>query len=135
MDTLLIIRDSVAVLSNKATLVCHPCMKESETCENDVITVGIICGTLLIIAFIALVLFFNWKICKLKALQKNVTEKETLEQKNREWKQQADFKNMLLNLQKDNAEIRRDEHGNVVEKYKPEEYNAYKEQLEKLIAK
>lgn len=57
----MIIRDSVAMCVNKTAATCQPCVKEAETCCNDVVIVGIVCVTILLLAIISVFAFLKWK--------------------------------------------------------------------------
>lgn len=81
MDTLLIIRDSVAVVTNKATMNCQPCIKEAATNDKDLIFVGIICATILIISLYVIFRYFKWKDDERNA--KNTAKNKKIEQKER----------------------------------------------------
>lgn len=96
MDTLVIIRDSVAVMANKTALVCQPCVNDAETKINDVIIVLIICASILIIAIYAIKRYFKWKDDERNARKESENEKTEQERTNRIEKQQADLKAKLL---------------------------------------
>jgi hypothetical protein len=96
MDTIMIIRDSVACCINNTAEMSQPCMKEVGNSCNDVAIVGIICGTILFLAIIAVVAYFIQKGCERKA-QKNVAEKKREQEiKDRKEKQKADLQSKLL---------------------------------------
>ena len=61
MDTILIIRDSVACCVNKTAEICQPCIKEVGASWQDVVFVGIICAAILIIALFAICKYYNDK--------------------------------------------------------------------------
>lgn len=61
MDTIMIIRDSVAMCVNKTVEICQPCVKETGTCWQDIVIVGIVCVAIASIAIYAVYRYFKWK--------------------------------------------------------------------------
>lgn len=53
--------DSVATCVKGTAATCQPCVKDAGTCCNDVIITGIICGTILLLAIIAVCAYFRLK--------------------------------------------------------------------------
>lgn len=76
MDTIMIIRDSVAMCVNKTAEIYQPCVQESDISWQAVLLVGIICAT-----FIILVVFIVNKVIAYKACKhaEEVKHKEALE--------------------------------------------------------
>lgn len=102
MDTIMIIRDTVATCVNKTAAICPYCARGSETSDNDVVIVMAICGTILIISF-----FITFKYFKLKADERATmkeVEKEKRDQaaKDRKEEKKAKLQNDLLSFLKDN---------------------------------
>lgn len=135
MDTILIIRDSVASCVNKTAEICKPCAKEAETNWLDVLIVGIICATIIIIVIKVTCRYFKLREAEREAQQKVAGNKRNNEIDDREWKQMADLKDRLLSLQKDCAEIKYDDHGNPCPKYEDNAYKDYRNTLVKMINK
>lgn len=88
MDTL-IIRDSVAIVTDKATFTCQPCVKEI-LAFNEVIIVTVICMTVIIIALCAIFRYFKWKDDVRNAIKAAEEKKREFEEKDRGTKKQAD---------------------------------------------
>lgn len=61
MDTIMIIRDSVATCIKGTAATCQPCMKMTETSWLDVAVVGLVCLAVAVIAIYAIYRFFKWK--------------------------------------------------------------------------
>lgn len=61
MDTIMIIRDSVATCVKGMAATCQPCAKDAGACCNDVIIAGIICLTILLLAIIAVFTYLKAK--------------------------------------------------------------------------
>ena len=72
MDTIMIIRDSVATCLKETAEICQPCIKESTECCSDVIIVGIICITILLLAIITVFAYFKQKADERKLLESQV---------------------------------------------------------------
>ena len=133
MDTIMIIRDSVATCVNKMATICQPCVKEPDTNWQDVII-----WVTLFIAFAYVVRYgikqyFIWKKAERAANDAITNAKREQDKNDRDWKQKADLKNKLLDIQKDHAEIKRDEHGNLYKKYDDSAYAKYEKTLKALI--
>ena len=108
MDTIMIICDSVAMCVKKAADVCQPSVKDYGTNNNDIIIVAIICGTILIIAIVAIMRFFKWKDDERKANGGETSaEKDAREKKERAEKKSADMN--AYNLSKKDHELKRKE--------------------------
>lgn len=69
MDTTMIVCDSVAKCVNKMAGICQHCVKGTETSNNDVTIVLIICGTILLLAIIVVLMYFLLKLNERKALK------------------------------------------------------------------
>ena len=85
MDTTMIVCDSVAKCVNKTAGICQHCIKGTETSNNDVAIVLIICGTILLLAIIVALMYFLLKLNEQKALQtsaKNADEDSGSKKKN-----------------------------------------------------
>ena len=85
MDTTMIVCDSVAKCVNKTDGICQHCIKGTETSNNDVAIVLIICGTILLLAIIVALMYFLLKLNEQKALQpsaKNADEDSGSKKKN-----------------------------------------------------
>ena len=61
MDTLIVLRDSVAFVGEKASIVCQPCIKEVGTTWLDVGIVGFICAAIAVIVCYGSYRYFKWK--------------------------------------------------------------------------
>lgn len=133
MDTILIIRDSVAMCLNKTAEICQPCVNETGTNWQDILIVVAICMTIAIIAISICNRYFKWKDDERDALIKADEEKRKNEEKDRERKQKTDLKDKLLNYYK-NRQIKdkKDDKGNVIV-YDEDSCNKYVEQLTKMI--
>jgi uncharacterized protein YxeA len=99
MDTIMIIRDSVATCVNKTAEMCQPCVKGVGNSYNDVVIVGIICGAILLLAIIAVVAYFKQKSYERKALEETFSKKQDEEKENRENKKKADVDSYEQNKQ------------------------------------
>lgn len=133
MDTIMIIRDSVAMCVNKMAATCQPCVKVVETNWQDILIVVTICMAIAIIAISICNRYFKWKDDERNALIKADEEKRKNEEKDREWKQKVDLMNKLLDLQKNHAEIKRDEHGNQIKRHDDSAYAKYEQTLRTLV--
>lgn len=133
MDTILIIRDSVASCVNKTTEICQPCVKEVGTSWPDLAIVVTICVTLLVIVCYAIRRYFQWKDDERKAHEIAVDNKRKYENEDRKLKQKADLEEKLLSHLKDLAEIKMDEDGKEIPKYNAEASKVYKEMLDQMI--
>ena len=108
MDTIMIICDSVACCMGKTAEICQPCVNEAGANDNDMIIVAIICGTILVIAIVAIMRFFKWKDDERKANGGETSaEKVVREQKECTEKQSADEK--AYDLKKKDHELKRRE--------------------------
>lgn len=116
MDTIMIIRDSVACCINNTAEMSQPCMKEVGNSYNDVAIVGIICGTILLLAIIAVVTYFKQKSNERKALEEAASKKQDEEKKYRENKKNADVDSFKQNKQ-DHKLKRREELENRLHSY------------------
>ena len=133
MDTIIIIRDSVATCVNKMATICQPCVKEPDTNWQDVII-----WVTLFVAFAYVVRYgikqyFIWKKAE-RAANDDITKAKREQEKNdRDWKQKSDLMDKLLDLQKNYAEIKRDEHGNQVKRYDDSAFVKYEKTLKTLV--
>lgn len=91
MDTIMIIRDSVACCMRKTAEICQPCVKEAGASCNDVTIVSIVCGTILLLAIIAAFTYLIQKGCERNAQKTAAEEKRKYEEKDRADKKQADL--------------------------------------------
>ncbi len=136
MDTIKIICDSVATCMNSVANGCQPMVKVAETSCVDVEIVNIICNTIQTIALYALVCFFIFKVsrCIISCFKQYIKRRQ--EKADREWKQNTDYITRLLDLQKDYAEIKYDEDGEVKkDKYDKDKYEVYYDYLNSIIIK
>lgn len=136
MDTIMIIRDSVAMCVNKMAATCQPCVKDSGTNWQDVIIWVTLFLALAYVIRYGIKQYFKWKNVEKEAENKNTIAKRKNDENDRDWKQKTDLKNKLLDLQKDHAEIKRDEHGNldtVNKRYDESAYAEYEKTLKTLI--
>ena len=92
MDTILIIRDSVASCVKKTAEICQPCVKEAETNCLDVVIVFIICFAITAIAIYAIRRYFKWKDDERSALDNAAQQKRSNDEADRKSKQEADTK-------------------------------------------
>lgn len=130
MDSTTTICDSVATCVNKTAEICQHCVKEVTTSWQDVVMTGLEYAFILCLAYLLLNSFLKWWT------QRFLTKtKRNHEMEDRKLKQKADLQDKLLSFQKDCAEIKRDDHGNICPKYKYEDsaYKDYKNTLVKLI--
>lgn len=91
MDTIMIIRDSVATCVNETAAICQPCVKEAETNWQDVLIVVAIC---MVFAFIAISIcnrYFKWKDDERTAIANAATIKRKNEEDDRNSKIGADL--------------------------------------------
>ena len=100
MDTLLVIRDSVATCVNKTDTICQSCVKEAETTWQDVSIALIICLTIMIIALYAIYKYFKSKKEERDASQTAAKMKRDNDVEDRQWK---------LNVDKEAHELKRKE--------------------------
>lgn len=133
MDTILVIRDSVACCVRKTAEICQPCVKEAETNCLDVAIVFIICVAIALVAIYAIRRYFKWKDDERKALETAADNKRKYEMEDRKLKQKADLEDKLLSHLKDGAEIKRDEDGNEIAKFNPEASKEYTKVLNQMI--
>ena len=133
MDTIIVIRDSVACCVSKTAEICQPCVKEAETNWLDFAIVVVICITLVSICCYAISRYFQWKDDERKALETAAEKKRKYEMEDRKSKQKADLEDKLLSHLKDNAEIKRDEDGNEITKFNPEASKEYTKVLNQMI--
>lgn len=135
MDSTMTICDSVTTCVNKTAEICQHCAKEAETNWLDVLIIGIICATIVIIVLNVTCRYLKLKNAELEAQQKVAENKRKNEIDDRKFKQKVDLQDKLLSFQKDCAEIKRDDHGNLCPKYKYEDSACkdYRNTLIKLI--
>lgn len=133
MDSTMITCDTVATCVRKTAEICQPCVKQAETNWLDVLIVGIICATIVIIVLIITCRYLKFKAAEREAQQKATEDKRKKEIDDRKWKHLADLKDKLLSLQKDCAEIKLDDYGNRCHKYEEKAYNDYRNTLVQLI--
>lgn len=122
MDTIMIIRDSVATCMNKTVATCQPCVKEAGTTWQDVSIVFLVCLTLLIIALYAICNYYKCKKNEREASAVSAKMKRDNDVEDRKWKLRVDLKDKMLrhleSLIFDTYEI---EEENVVENITQEE--------------
>lgn len=133
MDTIIVIRDSVACCVSKTAEICQPCVREVGSSWSDFAIVVIICITLVIISCYAISRYFQWKDDERKALETAAEKKRKYEMEDRKSKQKADLEDKLLSHLKDSAEIKRDEDGNEIAKFNPEASKEYTKVLNQMI--
>ena len=128
MDTILIIRDSVATCVNKTTEICPPCMKVTDSFWSEIFSKSVLYITILLIAYWILKGFFNW-IIQMSLLI--IKRKDDVG--DRRWKQKADLQDKLLNYYKDRLiKDKKDDKGNVI-MFDDDNCKKYVEQLTNLI--
>lgn len=110
MDTILIIRDSVAMCVNKTAEICQPCVNNAGTTWQDVAIVLLICLTLLIIALCALCNYFKWKKYERVASAEAAKEKRNNDVEDRQWKLSVDKEAHVLKRKED-----KEDHDNKLE--------------------
>ncbi len=93
MDTLLVLRDSVAFVGGKASIICQPSVQEFGCNWHEVIIVGTICLTILIIALYGITVYFRWKNKKFEEPKNNV--KVEIDNKPTETPEKIKFKQEL----------------------------------------
>ena len=133
MDTILIIRDTVACCVMKTADNCQPCVKEVGTTWPDFAIVVTICVTLLIIVCYAIGRYFQWKDDERKALETAADNKRKYENEDRKLKQRADLEDKMLSHLKELAEIKRDEDGNEISIFNEGGSKKYTEMLDQMI--
>lgn len=133
MDTIIVIRDSVACCVSKTAEICQPCVREVGSSWSDFAIVVIICITLVIISCYAISRYFQWKDDERKAFETAADKKRKYEMEDRKSKQRADLEDKLLSHLKDSAEIKRDEDGNEIAKFNPEASKEYTKLLNQMI--
>lgn len=97
MDSTMITCDSVATCVNKMTTTCQSCVKGTEINWLDVVVVGIICGTILLLAIIAVVAYFIHMDKERKALEEAAIIKKEEEKNSLDNKQKADADSLKQN--------------------------------------
>ena len=133
MDTILIIRDSVAMCVNKTAEVCQPCVKENGTNWQDVIIWVTLFVVFAYIARYCIKQYFKWKKDERVMSVDEAKEKKENEEFDRKWKQKTDMKDKLLNYYKERQiKDKKDDKGNVIV-YDEDNCNKYVEQLTKMI--
>ena len=133
MDTIIVIRDSVACCVSKTAEICQPCVRKVGSSWSDFAIVVIICITLVIISCYAISRYFQWKDDERKAFETAAEKKRKYEMEDRKSKQRADLEDKLLSHLKDSAEIKRDEDGNEIAKFNPEASKEYTKLLNQMI--
>ena len=133
MDTIIVIRDSVACCVSKTAEIGQPCVREVGSSWSDFAIVVIICITLVIISCYAISRYFQWKDDERKAFETAAEKKRKYEMEERKSKQRADLEDKLLSHLKDSAEIKRDEDGNEIAKFNPEASKEYTKLLNQMI--
>ena len=133
MDTIIVIRDSVACCVSKTAEICQPCVREVGSSWSDFAIVVIICITLVIISCYAISRYFQWKDDERKAFETATDKKRKYEMEDRKSKQRADLEDKLLSHLKDSAEIKRDEDGNEIPKFDKEASKNYMERLDQML--
>lgn len=132
MDTILIIRDSVASCVNKTAEICQPCVKETGTNCLDVVIVFIICVAIAVIAIYAIRRYFKWKDDERSALANATQQKRSYDEADRIFKQGADTKAREQN--KEDHEQKKNEEKQAHELKRKEDIQDYllkrKEELE-----
>lgn len=128
MDTIMIIRDSVACCINNTAEMSQPCVKEVGTSWQEVVMTGLEYAFILCLVYLLLKGFLKWRgqMFLTKTKRKHELEDRILKQK-------ADLKDKLLGHLKDCAEIKRDEEGNEIHKFDSDASNAYIEMLNQMI--
>lgn len=100
MDTIMIIRDSVATCVKGTAEVFQPCKATGTKWEN-VFIVGIICFTVLVIAVVAICSYYAWKNNERKVQKEAEERKWTHEKEERELRINTDKVNYETKLVKD----------------------------------
>lgn len=84
----MIIRDSTATCTEETTEICQPCVEDFSPHLTTMITVGIICATIIIIA----ILVYKYK--KLKLLENSAEVKRNQDSEERKLKQETDLRSL-----------------------------------------
>lgn len=100
MDTIMIIRDSVATCVKGTAETCQACVKEVETTWQDVAIVFLICLTLLIIALYAICKYYKCKKDERDASTDTAMKERDNDMEDREWR---------INIDKETHELKRKE--------------------------
>lgn len=128
MDTIMIIRDSVATCVNKTAEICQPCLKEAGTAWQDVVLQGILYAMILCLAYWVSSGFFKWL-----NQRSTMKAKAFLEKNNCERKQMSDLQDKLLSYYKDRLiKDKKDDKGNVIV-YDEDNCKEYVELLSNMI--
>ena len=91
MDTIMILRDSVATFMKGTADICQPCVKEAGTNCQDVSTVFILCFAIAVVAIYAIRRYFKWKNDEMAAIATAAQQKRSNEEADRKLKQEADI--------------------------------------------
>ena len=128
MDTIMIIRDSVATCVYKTAITCQPCVKEAGTTWQDVAIVFLICSTLVIIALYAICRYYRCKKDESDASVALAKVKRDNDVKDREWKLRVDKEAHELKRkeEKEDHELKRNEEKEDHEKKLEEEQKAHR---------
>lgn len=89
MDTIMIIRDSTATCTEETTEICQPCVEDFSPHLTTMITIGIICTTIIIIAILV------YKYRKLKLLENSAEVKRNQDSEDRKLKQETDLESLM----------------------------------------
>ena len=84
----MIIRDSTATCAEETTEICQPCVEDFSPHLTTMITIGIICTTIIIIAILV------YKYRKLKLLENSAEVKRNQDSEERKLKQETDLRSL-----------------------------------------
>lgn len=107
MDTILIIRDSVATCMKGTADICQPCEKEAGTNCQDVAIVFIICFAIAVVTIYAIKRYFKWKDDERGAIANAAQQKRSNEEADRKFKKDANIEARTQN--KEDHELKRKE--------------------------
>lgn len=123
MDTIMILRDSVATFMKGTADICQPCVKEAGTNCQDVAIVFIICVAIAAIVIYAIKRYFKWKDDERSASANAAQQKRSNEEADRKLKQEADIEARKQN--KEDHEQKKNEEQQAHELKRKEEQQAH----------
>ena len=91
----------------KKTATCQPCLNVTCANSNDVVIVGIICATILIIALVGIIGYFTMKASERKASADEAKKKRDNDVEDRKWKLSIDKEAHVLKRNEDKEDHER----------------------------
>lgn len=120
MDTIMIIRDSVATCVNKTAEICQPCVKEAGTTWQDVAIAFLVCLTLYLIVRYVIYKYYQYKKEERKASADAAQKERENDIEDREWR---------IRIDKEAHELRRKEEMEAHELKRKEEQDDHDKNL------